>query len=275
MKRPDIQKLIAVLGSASAVLTLHNYYLNVNQPTPRDAMDNCEKGFESVRKAFNETKEFYLNNQQFNNQLKDKLLNSNIQGVDSILNKIRTGQKIDTKTDPDFKALESFINNVKELQNNTSVVYEAGPVTQEQISAHIGKAVDGFNKVKSDPSGSSIANDIDLLNNNNLISEITDYIKAYNEWVSGLEIEQIVYVLNISVLLTVFSLTITLLSIFYSDWLITRFNIEKRFPRIGKFIVLRRKIQNYSFFINSLIIFALIIPAFAVNVHALISSFSN
>ena len=181
MKRPDIQKLIAALGSASAVVSLHNYYLNMNQPTPSDAMEKCEKGFESVRKAFNETKEFYLNNQQFNNQLKDKLLNSNIQGVDSILNKIRTGQKIDTKTDPDFKALETFIKNVKELQNNTSVVYEAGPVTQEQVSAHIGNAVDGFNKVKSDPSGSSIANDIDLLNNNNLISEITDYIKAYNE----------------------------------------------------------------------------------------------
>ena len=148
---------------------------------------------------------------------------------------------------------------------------ESNKITQEQITSNMSNSVENLNN------GSSSSNSIDLLfnNNNNLLSEISDYIKSYNEWVGSLEIEQVVYVLNISVLLTVFFLVITLITIFYSDWLITKFNIEQKFPRIGKIIQLRRKFQNYSFFINSLIIFALIIPAFIINTHALISSFSN
>jgi hypothetical protein len=180
MKRPDIQTLVKTLGVISAGVTLHQYYLTKNQSTPDDTIQSCNKGFEDMRKMLNEHKEFFEAKRQFQSQLNEELLNNKIKSIESLLGKIKNGEKIDPKTDADFKNLDELRQNLKALKDNASEIFKTGPnqIIEEQISSNMGNAVENFNNGKE----SSSSNSVDLLfNNNNLVAEITDYIKSYNE----------------------------------------------------------------------------------------------
>ena len=59
MKKPNITNLITTLSTVSAGLTMHQYYISQNQPTPTDTIANCNKGFEDMRKMLNDHKEFF------------------------------------------------------------------------------------------------------------------------------------------------------------------------------------------------------------------------
>lgn len=45
----------------------------------------------------------------------------------------------------------------------------------------------------------------------------------------------------------ILSSVLTLIYIFYGDYLIKRFNLETRYPNLAKIISLRRKFQSYYF----------------------------
>lgn len=55
----------------------------------------------------------------------------------------------------------------------------------------------------------------------------------------------------------IFTSLIAIISILYGDYLIIKFKIEERFPRLCKFIQLRRKLKlkKYSLLINFSLIF--------------------
>jgi hypothetical protein len=179
MKKPNLETLVKTLGTLSAGITMHQYYLSHNQATPNDTISNCNKGFESMRKILNDHKEFFESKRQFQSQLKEEMLNSQIRSIDNLLGKIQNGEKIDSQTDADFKNMEELSKNLKTLKANASEMFQAesNKITQEQITSNMSNSVENLNN------GSSSSNSIDLLfnNNNNLLSEISDYIKSYNE----------------------------------------------------------------------------------------------
>jgi hypothetical protein len=71
-------------------------------------------------------------------------------------------------------------------------------------------------------------------------------------------------VIHIIYSLTILLFLSSLITVFYSDTIIKFYKLEEKYPRLAKFIQLRRKFQQYYFFFNSLgiIIFALIILIF-------------
>lgn len=44
MKKPNLETLVKTLGTLSAGITMHQYYLSRNQATPNDTISNCNKG---------------------------------------------------------------------------------------------------------------------------------------------------------------------------------------------------------------------------------------
>ena len=51
--------------------------------------------------------------------------------------------------------------------------------------------------------------------------------------------------MNILGLIFIFSCLISVVSIFYGDFLIKYFNLEEKFPKIAKFIQLKKKISKF------------------------------
>lgn len=65
----------------------------------------------------------------------------------------------------------------------------------------------------------------------------------------------------------IFSYTITIITIIYGDYLIKRFDLENKYPKLAKFIQLRRKLQNYYLKICFAWIFIGILPQICMYVY--------
>jgi hypothetical protein len=96
-----------------------------------------------------------------------------------------------------------------------------------------------------------------LLNNSGNKSQYLDSLQSI---IDGFNYEQNLAMSNIlGSMFIIFSL-ISIISIFYGDKLIIFFDLEKRFPKIAKFIQIRRKFQQYYLLMNiSLIIIVLLL----------------
>lgn len=62
---------------------------------------------------------------------------------------------------------------------------------------------------------------------------------------------------------------ISILFIFYGNILLGYFKLEERYPKIGKFIILSRKFQQFYLLINVLIITVVSIIMFVMNLTVL------
>ncbi len=84
-----------------------------------------------------------------------------------------------------------------------------------------------------------------MKNNNNFTNSFTYLINDLNNFTQGITVEQnlalITILGSIFILLSIFSI----ISIFYGDYLIIKLNIENKFPRLAKFIQLRRKFRQF------------------------------
>jgi hypothetical protein len=111
-----------------------------------------------------------------------------------------------------------------------------------------------------------------------LFSNITDFMTIYNDWLNTLPLSHstrlyrksgaaIIHILlSISILFCLFSL----IGIFFGEELLNYFQIEKRFPKLAKFILLRRKFKKYYFIMNSLLIISSLFLIFFVNVYTIL-----
>lgn len=102
-------------------------------------------------------------------------------------------------------------------------------------------------------------------NSNNLISplnSLSSLIEKYRDFLSSLAVEQFCPLINLLGLIVIFSCLISISAIVYSDYFIKYLNIEAKYPRIAKFIQLRRKFQKYYFNFNFLLILVTLIILF-------------
>ena len=121
------------------------------------------------------------------------------------------------------------------------------------------------------------ANEIaDLFNNTtkNFAEEnpILNYISDFKEYLSNLSAYDLCLIINI--LSSIFILT-CIISIFMAisgNYLIDKFKIDQRYPKLSKFIQLRVKLQRYYVYINSIFIIFVVLSLIFVNTVTLINS---
>lgn len=58
--------------------------------------------------------------------------------------------------------------------------------------------------------------------------------------------------------ITLLSSLLSIVFVFYGDYLLTKYNIENRFPKLGKIIQLRKKYTRYYLVLSSIIIITVI-----------------
>jgi len=99
---------------------------------------------------------------------------------------------------------------------------------------------------------------------NNLISQVFSEYQAY---LNSLSPEQMIALGHVLLCIGILSCLISMIFVFSGDKLIIHFKLEERYPRLAKFISLRRKFQNYTFYYNALIIVLLLLFIMYANIR--------
>jgi hypothetical protein len=102
---------------------------------------------------------------------------------------------------------------------------------------------DILEKIASSSSGSS---------SNNFVDSFNSLLENYKSFLSTLNVEQLNAIVNFWGLIFLVACLISIAAIFYGDYLIKYFNLEVKYPRLAKFIQLRRKFQLFYLNLNFL-----------------------
>ena len=127
-------------------------------------------------------------------------------------------------------APEELVKLLKEFKEKGDKLANSG----ENLSNELSKILDEINK----GSGSG-----------------TKYLSDVSDFLSSLTFEQTVAIVNITGCLAIIISLISLFSIFYGNILIDRFQLEKSYPKVARFIQWRRKFQFYYSLIDFILIF--------------------
>jgi len=115
----------------------------------------------------------------------------------------------------------------------------------------------------------SFINQINTLLNNS--GNKSQYLDSLQSLIDGFNYEQNLAMSNIlGSLFIIFSL-ISIISIFYGEKLLIFFDLENRFPKIAKFIQIRRKFQQYYLLMNIGLIIIVLLLIIYVNIVEFLS----
>ena len=102
-----------------------------------------------------------------------------------------------------------------------------------------------------------------------LFDKITKFYIEYNNFIDGLTIHQLGSLFNLLAAIFISLCIISVIIIIYSDKLLKYFQIEEKYPRLAKLIILRRKLQNIYLLINLLLIIITLAIVIYINITAL------
>lgn len=108
----------------------------------------------------------------------------------------------------------------------------------------------------------------DILNNcrrPKFIDDSSDIINKLNDYIHSLNSEQLLALCNLFGCITILLFLISLITIYYSDYLIKYFQLEDKNTWLAKFILIRKKFNNFYYGYNVLIILGLLFALIFVN----------
>lgn len=208
-----------------------------------------------------------VNNKTKLNRTYDQILEQHKTITNVELNKVkdeatitRSKDFLDKFEDHLFKARKS-LQGIKTDGNLTSTDQIQKSIEESQTEIHGGQAI--LKKMNSLLNHSKFRDDNDWLN--------TIYIEAqqlYFDYLNFLTTISTLQKLALGhMLLFIFILLClsSIISIIYGDMLLIYFKIEEKYPKIGRFIKLRRKFQKYYLFLNLLSIILVLLFLLYIN----------
>ena len=108
-------------------------------------------------------------------------------------------------------------------------------------------------------------------NNSNFIDKDSIYriIESYNNYLGSLDYPQIIAITNLFGIFVIIVSLFSIVSIFFGNKILDYLNLEAKYPRFAKFIILRRKFQQYYLFIDLILITIVSITMFLLNLTLL------
>jgi Skp family chaperone for outer membrane proteins len=195
--------------------------------------------------------------------------------LENNLNKLENEREILEESNnlrKDVEVLEQKLRNSVEIKRDLQTKYSENiEDVNEKIQEVVKTSEEIHNMYESvNNNFDSFINKINtLLNNSNNKSQYLDSLQSFFD---GLNYEQNLAIVHISGSMFILFSLISIISIFYGDKLTIFFDLENRFPKIAKFIQIRRKFQQYYLIINiGLIIIVLLIMIY-INIIVFISN---
>lgn len=210
-----------------------------------------------------------------------KDINSNIDSVKAQISDLQ--EQISSTVDSEMRrqliekcqGLTKDIKNMKGIHNKYFEKFENGSVSTdpewslslyEKYKKEINEVFSKANN-KADEI-SDILNNRDNFMDNNPIFEI---IKNFKEYLASLSIMEICLVVNIFSCVFIITCIISILFAVFGNYLIDRFSLVQKFPKLSRIIQLRVKLQRYYIIINSVLIILALLSLILVNAITLIN----
>ena len=158
---------------------------------------------------------------------------------------------LDQKLRSSLEIKKDLQNKYLENNNDSTINEQMQEVENTDVEIHnmyesVNNKFDSFiNKINT------------FLNNSDNKSQ---YLDSLQQFFDGLNYEQNLAMSNILGSMFIIFTLFSIISIFYGDKLITYFDLENKYPKLAKFIQIRRKFQQYYLLMNiSLIIIVLLL----------------
>jgi len=174
------------------------------------------------------------------------------------LNKLENQKEIIEESNnlrKDVEVLEQKLKNSIEIKRELQSKYSENsgdPSINEKIQEVINSGEEIHNMYESvNNKFDSFINKINtLLNNSGGGPSKSQYLDPLQSFFDGLNYEQNLAIVHISGSIFILFTLISIISIFYGEKLIIFFDLENRFPKIAKFIQIRRNFQQYYLLMN-------------------------
>lgn len=202
-------------------------------------------------------------------------LKEEISSVNSAINSI--SDKIDNCVDSELK--DKLLADQKELSDIVKVLKEKHDYFIERYSkldntANTKESL--FNEYKEEFSKEfeKLNKKADQFDKNNFLdnNNISDIVNEFKEFLSTLSFTELCLVVNIFASVFIIGCLISMIFAFYGNYIIEKFNLEKRYPKLSGIIRLRIKLQQYYIVLNTILILLSAILMLYVNITTLLKN---
>lgn len=247
----NLRKTSWLLATAASAASIHSYIINLQD----NAMKKVVTSYLEEKKALADTIARLSEDNQISEIRKAEFLQSarfEANNLQKFLDKLNEG-RVETVTD---------------LIKKEQVDWSTKP---DESLAKLYKLMDDYKRSGSGSGSGSGSHFVDSFNSN-LIEELQQAFQSYLDWFNSLPLAQQGAMAHILVSITILLSLSSLVTVFYSDYLIKRFNVESRFPRLVKYINLRRTFQQYYFILNTVVIALFSLIIISLNIYVFIIS---
>jgi hypothetical protein len=202
-----------------------------------------------------------VNNLITNKALRDNLEDERIKNSQLIerVNNLVEGNESNSKLENIIR--KSFENNENKIEalNSKMIQIIESKSSEENIVIEVNNSMKEINKDLSD-----VINQIDESLRSNIIDlELFNSIITY---INNLNFHQTLAFTHICAIMFIFLSLNSLIALYFGDYLSNKFNIDTKYPRIYKFIELRRKFQVYFLIKDLIIIYITLILLTLINI---------
>jgi hypothetical protein len=198
----------------------------------------------------------HLINEKYKNLLENKL-------NESELKKIISNEKM--------KGLMDEMNLLKEKISNQNLLNESDIKNIDNTNNILNQLTDINQTFKN--SNNKLNNIMDSIetyikskNNNNFSDSFMNLIHDLNNIIQSMSMHQKLAYIHISGSFFILLSLLSIISIFYGDYLIIKLNLENKFPRLAKFIQLRRKFQHFYILLDVIISIIILLIIIYINI---------
>ena len=103
-------------------------------------------------------------------------------------------------------------------------------------------------------------------NSNKFIDPVSEFIKNFQDFLATLDLIHTLNMVHILASMCLFFTLLSMVTIYYGDYLIQYFRLETKYPKLAKWIKIRRQLQHYSLMWNMFLAFILILTIFTLNI---------
>lgn len=158
--------------------------------------------------------------------------------------------------------LENEIMINTDLQNKYDALADKKIENLESINQQNKSMINDIQELINSKSGTGTSSSNYISNSN--------YFESIQQFINSLNFEQTLSIMHISGSIFILLCLYSILGIFFGNKIIDYFNLEEKYPKIAKFIKIRRQFQNYYIFINLVLILFVLLLIIYINVLILL-----
>ena len=179
---------------------------------------------------------------------------------------IKNGSDLNTAIDDTSKAAKSMTDIMERLNDPNLTVEEKNRII-DLMSNELKTYYDSVTNLNSNME--NLQNALSIFkkdNSNKFIDPLSEYIKNFQDFLATLDLIHTLNMVHILASMCLFFTLLSMVTIYYGDYLIQYFRLETKYPKLAKWIKIRRQLQHYSLMWNMFLAFILILTIFTLNI---------